>query len=328
MPSKTGSKLAALCVLASLFSEAAAQAQTTDAQLAQSLFERGRMLLASEQYAEACQVLAESQRLDPGGGTLLNLAVCHEKLGQTATAWTEFNAALSGALRDGRKDREDLARQHIAEIEPKLSHVTVVVPPAASGDLRVMIDGVLLGPAAWGVPAAMDPGMHRVVAVAYGREVLDQVVVVRPERDDETVRVPVPPPLVIPPRPTPVCAEGRTWNGTTCAPPKSLGKSNWRYVAGGGAVAATVLTVVSGVVALEYKSTMNADCNVSRQFCMSQSGVDAGRSVDTWAWVSTVSLVVALASGTAFVLWPSRKAVAVTPNATPTGAGLSLTGSF
>jgi hypothetical protein len=92
-------------------------------------------------------------------------------------------------------------------------------------------------------------------------------------------------------------------------------------------VAATVLTVVSGVVALEYKSTMNADCNVSRQFCTSQSGVDAGRSIDSWAWVSTVSLFVALASGTAFVLWPDKKAV-VTPSATPTGGALSLTGSF
>jgi hypothetical protein len=53
---------------------------------AQWLFKEARVLMKHDDYATARLKLEESQRLDPSPGTLLNLAICNEHLGQIATA--------------------------------------------------------------------------------------------------------------------------------------------------------------------------------------------------------------------------------------------------
>src|SRR5450432_2466634 len=78
-----------------------AQVSQTDRTLAQSLFEQGKQLMQAGRYADACPKLEESQRLDPGGGTMLNLALCYEDEGKISTAWADFKEALSMARRDG-----------------------------------------------------------------------------------------------------------------------------------------------------------------------------------------------------------------------------------
>ena len=69
-----------------------------------------------QKYAEACAKFTKSQQLDPSAGTFINLALCHESEGKVATAWAEFNEALSQAVKDGRADREQAARDHIGAL--------------------------------------------------------------------------------------------------------------------------------------------------------------------------------------------------------------------
>ena len=139
-------------LLAILLAGASARAaDPREQQLAQALFDEGRQLMEQKRYAEACPKLAESQRLDPGGGTLLNLALCHEKEGKTATAQAEYADALAMSTKDGRKDRQDLARERLAAIEPKIARISVIVPPGSDVEgLEVKLDGLVLRRAAWG----------------------------------------------------------------------------------------------------------------------------------------------------------------------------------
>src|SRR5262245_52435554 len=71
-----------------------------DAALAEELFRAAKALMTEGRNVEACPKLAESYRLDPAGGTLLTLALCHETTGRTASAWADFTNAIALAKRD------------------------------------------------------------------------------------------------------------------------------------------------------------------------------------------------------------------------------------
>src|SRR5258706_3292372 len=67
-----------------------------------SAYDEAETLIAQGKLAEACPRYAESQRLDPQLGTLLHLADCMERNGQTASAWAGFREAseVAGTLGD------------------------------------------------------------------------------------------------------------------------------------------------------------------------------------------------------------------------------------
>jgi hypothetical protein len=142
-----------------------------DSALAEALFLKGKELMAAGDYAAACPKLAESQRLDPGGGTLLALGLCHEGEGRTATAWAELSEARAIARKESHAQREAVAAEHLARLSPRLSRVTVMVPSAVSGTqgLTVLLDDEPLRPPAWGMAVPVDPGPHVVTASAPGK---------------------------------------------------------------------------------------------------------------------------------------------------------------
>ena len=76
-------------------------------------------------------VFAESKRLAPGLGVTLYLADCYERIGRTASAWTEFKAA-EGLARARSDQRAEVARALAQALEPKLERVTIVVAPTVT----------------------------------------------------------------------------------------------------------------------------------------------------------------------------------------------------
>jgi hypothetical protein len=181
----------AIAVCFSVSQTAFAQTHSGDAAMAQTLFDEGKRKMATGDYAHACPQLAESYRLDPGSGTLTALAVCHESLGKTASAWTEFIQLISEARQAGRTDRERFAQRHISVIEPNLSRLAVVVEPAIAGlpGFEVRRDGTILGQAGWGTAAPVDPGEHLVEARAAGKIPWSITVAIGPVQDIQTITI-------------------------------------------------------------------------------------------------------------------------------------------
>jgi hypothetical protein len=169
-----------------------AEPSADDKALATLLFQEGRGLMSEGRIPEACQKLQESQRLDPGGGTILNLAFCHEQEGRLARSWSEFKEAELVARRDGRRDREIEAANHVAALEPRLSRLTIVVSPGAQVEgLQIERDGRELGRGAWSMAIPIDGGEHVVRATALGRDPFMAKVVIGRESDACTVEIPV-----------------------------------------------------------------------------------------------------------------------------------------
>lgn len=146
-----------------------ARAQAEDQAAARTLFNEGRELLKEERYSEACPKFEAARKLYESAGIVLNLGDCYEHLGRTASAWTEFGAALAIAQRTGRSTEAAEAAKRQAALEPTLSRLVVRVLRPAPG-LLVARDGAELPSAAWGAAMPVDPGSHELRAAAPGRE--------------------------------------------------------------------------------------------------------------------------------------------------------------
>ncbi len=178
-----------VCVLSGA---ARAQTNSSDKAAADALFDAARDLMKQQRYAEACPKFADSERLDPGTGTLLNLGRCYALNGQTASAWTTYREAAARARAEGQAEREALAREEAAKLEPKLTRVVIQVSEEArAAGVTVLRDGEELPKTLWGVPTPMDPGEHTMEATAPGKA--PRTATFRVEGEGATVSVVVPP---------------------------------------------------------------------------------------------------------------------------------------
>jgi hypothetical protein len=188
-----------LVACGALASSVRAEADGTSTELtATALFDEGRKLMAEKRYADACPKLAESERLAPSGGTLINLAGCYEHTEQTASAWVTWRNVAARANAAGKADAEASALAHAAALEPWLAKLTIAL--GTEGDfagLEVKRDGVVVGHAEFGLPIPVDPGVHVVEATGPMKKLWRQQVEVAPRQTDAHVTLQ----LILRPRP-------------------------------------------------------------------------------------------------------------------------------
>lgn len=300
-----------------------AEPSAQDKALASVLFKEARDLLANNDIDKACRKFEESQRIDPSGGTLLNLAVCREKQGRTASAWAEFNEALAWARRDGRQDRVQFAHDRMKALEPRLSYIVLDVPPTAIVEgFEVRRDNSIVRRAAFGSRMPVDPGNHVIKALAPGYHPWRAEVSI--DRDGSEQRVFVPSLVLIPPSSP---AEARTT-------PEDRTKSPvlWpAYILTGAGVVGLGAGSYFGWKAFSRNSDADDQCPEGR---CSEDGLrlteEAGLAADT----STLMFAAgALCLGAGVTWWfvssdDDPEASAVSPAIGPEQAGVSWFGRF
>ena len=272
-----------------LLTVAIASADTRDPGAADALYLHAKEVAARGDYVAACREFAESLRLDPAPGTLLNLGDCQEHLGKLASASHYFSEAMqrlpSGDARipyaDGRMKR----------LASRIPHVTVTVTPAPAGT-KVFCGKDEVVPSTLGIPQAVDPGEY--VFAARAPSGAEQRVTVRiAEGESRSISLALPDSVDAPaakpsPLVTPVTRDPVT--ETPASSPHSTNTAAW--VVGGVGVVGFAVGATAGLMAMSNAKTFRDGCPGGD--CVNQTSLDAGHRADSLGVVSTVAFGIGL----------------------------------
>ena len=153
---------------------------------AEQLFADGDKDMKLGKLEQACDAFEASNRIEARAGTLIRLGQCREQLHQLASAWSAYKDASTRA-KDPKKQK--LATERIAAIEPKLSHLTLLVAVHTDG-LELLRDGKAVDSGLWDHAIPINGGDYEITANAPGHSAWSQKVTVPNERGEITVTVP------------------------------------------------------------------------------------------------------------------------------------------
>jgi hypothetical protein len=155
---------------------------------ADRLFAEGKALLGSD-LLQACGKFKESMGYNPAAiGTLMNVALCDEKLGRVASAVAKFVEARDRATEQGLAEHVRVAEQHIAVLAPEIPHLTIKLTERIA-DTKILIDDRVIAIDALD-NVAIDPGERIVVVSAPARLPYRATLVVgRAEHQDVVIPV-------------------------------------------------------------------------------------------------------------------------------------------
>lgn len=298
LPTAWGILLSMLMTMSSLVRAETEAPSAAHRAAAESLFNRALELLEAKNPSEACPKLEESQRLDPGVGTLLYLADCYQQLGRTASAWGTFREAAYLAQSQGQAEREQLAIEHAGALESQLSYLTLEVQATSGARLQVKFDGEVVGSARWGAPFPVDPGSHRLTATAPGHQPWSQTLEIASGAGQRRVVVPPLDVLVTQPvnQPAPQPRPRSERRGVRLDAGSGSGSPTWGWVLVSVGGAGVITSGVLALLALGDDSDADANCRPDVTTSCNAAGVDLAQNARTKATLSGVAAGVGLAA--------------------------------
>ncbi|MBA3454524.1 MAG: hypothetical protein H0T42_15650 [Deltaproteobacteria bacterium] len=280
---------------------------------ADRLFEEGKAMLDND-LAAACLKFEESLQFNSQAiGTLLNVALCDEKLGRYASAVAKFGEARDRAKEQGMEVHRKAAEEHIQALAAKVPHLTLAFSEPPRAQTTIVIDDRLI-PFSSIANHPVDPGAHDVVVSAPGHVAYKaRFEIAAGEAKD----------LAIPPLQKSVSVQSSR---------RRIGR-----ITTGAGIAAVGTGVVLGLVAKRKFDAATEDCNritVGMEKVWQCESTGEARSAHTLGTVGTVVVGVGLvAVGVGAYLWlsgrgESERRVSVVPHVGPEGPGIAAVGRF
>jgi hypothetical protein len=323
--------VSALCT-ALLLAAGGARAEGSPA--AEQFFRDGRAAFKRGEWEKARAMFAESQRLDPAPGTLVNLALAEEKLGKLANAWEHARAAQEGLPQSD--DRAAVAKKLYEDLEARLPRLTLRSEKPLPDGTKIAIDDTELSTATLGVSLPEDPGPHKIVIRAPGHKDM-QMSVTLAEKQRETYTVQLgeisatPVTDAVPVDKNDRDRDKRDRDGDRdkrddgaheTSPLRTLG---WVLAGTGGA--GLIVGGVFGALTIDKKNTVDQHCTPT----CDGPGLDASRDGKTFSTVSTVSFVAGgalLVGGIVLVLVAPKPDRAASLGVRVSDRTISLGGAF
>jgi hypothetical protein len=218
-----GGRIATILVCAAmLLAHRAYAAGPTDAQVqaARELFVAAEKDEDAKRWSDALEKLRRVAQVRLTAGVRYHIALCEENLDELLAALADYTLAEGQAKRENAQDVSALVGPRLSKLNGRVPRLTLHVEGDQS-DLEVRLDGVVVLKAMWGVAMPVDPGAHKITAVATGYLPFARTVPMT-ERDNTLVEVAVTV-HAAPPPPTPVPTPTST--STPPSTPPSTGTS-------------------------------------------------------------------------------------------------------
>lgn len=272
-------------LVASLGLSRRAESQSTPGE-ASRLFQDGRAAFAQADYERASSFFEQSYRLDPTLGTLINLAVCEEKLGKLSAALAHLEQARAAA--DAEDRRRPLVEERITQLDARIPRLKVERSAVMDDRVAISLDEKPLAPSEIGATMRIDPGRHILDCTGPRGERCTNVFSLKEGETAvhvATVRQ-TSQPSYAPAAPVPAASPGP-------APPPA--RSDYRrslaYGTGAFGLAGVVVGLIAGGAVLRQKGIVEAHCDSAG--CDSR-GYDAANLGMTLSTISTISTAVGI----------------------------------
>ena len=335
-------------VLALLAAPARAASEPTPSELgvARRLFDEGRAAEDAAHWHEAADRFRRATTIKDTPGMRFHLAHCEEEQGAFVEALVEYDRArelLDSGVR--APDVEKLVGEARERVRAKVALLTVRLPSDVK-NVSVELDGNALSASVLGVPMPINPGKHRLSAVAVGRTPFRLELTLGPGEVQQlpielAVATTVPPAAVAPPPPRPTAPVA-----DTSVPTRTIvlvGEASlFAAAVGTGIVFSLARSSADKRYQIANQTVLDAvggsdeggsACSMPRPGC---SELDDARQDRDRAHATPFALggfaaagVSAVAFGLTYWLWPRSSApVELRAAAAPGQAALAVSGSF